>query len=155
MNRIWIVFCALLWATASGADPAYLPEPPFFDTGTDPEKALQDYPLGVITQQAAFAHHGGPDKKMSLVNGKEGWVYIVGYAHNHNTYRLPSGEAKATVETDWELGVRSFTLVFDDGVVIDVIYKDDGSGIGVTAMELQHPRPQRDGDALRQPGSST
>jgi len=34
-------------------------------------------------------------------------------------------------------------LVMDDRdrVVIDVIYKDDGSGIGVTAMELQYPRP--------------
>ncbi|MDY6981371.1 MAG: hypothetical protein SV201_15985 [Pseudomonadota bacterium] len=143
MNRIWIVFCALLWTAISTAEPVYLPEPPFFGTGTDPEKVLQDYPLGVITSQAAFAHHGAPEKKISLVNGKEGWVYTVGYARDRKTYQQPSGETKRVEETDWALGVRSFTLVFDDEVVIDVIYKDDGSGIGVTAMELQHPRPQR------------
>lgn len=143
MNRIWIVFCALLWTVVSTAEPGYLPEPPLFDADTDPEKALQDYPLGVITSLAAFAHHGGPEKKMSLANGKEGWVYTVGYARDGKTYHLPSGETKRVEETDWTLGVRSFTLVFDDGVVIDVIYKNDGTGIGVTAMELQHPRPQR------------
>ena len=143
MNRIWIVFCALLWTAVSAAEPGSLPRPPFFDTDTNPEKALQDYPLGVITSQAAFAYHGGPEKKLSLANGKEGWVYIVGYGRDLKTYRLPSGETRTVEETAWELGVRSFTLVFDDGVVIDVIYKDDGSGIGVTAMELQHPRPQQ------------
>lgn len=143
MHRIWIVVCGLLWTAVSVAEPGYLPKPPRFDTDTDPETALQAYPLGVITPQAAFAHHGGPEKKMSLANGKEGWVYTVGYARDRKTYRLPSGETKRVEETDWTLGVRSFTLVFDEGVVIDVIYKDDGSGIGVTAMELQHPRPQR------------
>jgi len=56
---------------------------------------------------------------------------------------MPSGKSKVVEEIDWSLSVRSFTLVLDDGVVIDVIYKDDGTGIGVTAMELQHPRPQR------------
>lgn len=143
MNRIWIVFCGLLWTAVSIAEPGYLPRPPLFDTDTDPEKALQDYPLGVITTQAAFAHHGTPEKKLPLANGKQGWVYTVGYARDRKTYRLPSGETRKVEETDWALGVRSFTLVFDDGVVIDVIYKDDGTGIGVTAMELQHPRPQR------------
>ena len=143
MNRIWIVFFALLWTAISTAKPMHLPEPPHFDTDTDPEKVLQDYPLGIITSLAAFAHHGPPDKKMSLANGKEGWGYTVGYARDRQTYHLPSGDTKRVEETNWALGVRIFTLVFDDGVVIDVIYKDDGSGIGVTAMELQHPRPQR------------
>lgn len=143
MNRIAVLFCAVLWASASGAEPGDLPKPPSFDTDTDPEQVLQDYPLGVITLQAAFAHHGSPDKQVLLANGKEGWVYIVGYAKNRKTYRLPSGETKDVMETDWGLGVRNFVLVMDDRdrVVIDVIYKDDGSGIGVTAMELQYPRP--------------
>ena len=143
MNRIVVLFCAGLWASASGADSGYLPKPPSFDTDTDPEQALQAYPLGVITQQAAFAYHGPPDKQMLLANNKEGWVYTVGYAKNRRTYRLPSGETKDVMETDWGLGVRNFVLVMDDSdrVVIDVIYKDDGSGIGVTAMELQYPRP--------------
>lgn len=144
MNRIWIVFCALLWTAVSVAEPGYLPEPPFFDADTDPETVLQDYPLGVITSQAAFAHHGGPEKKMSLANGKEGWVYTAGYARDRKTYRLPSGETKSVMETDWSLGARQFVLVIDDidRVVTDVIYKDDGTGIGVTAMELQYPRPK-------------
>jgi len=78
-----------------------------------------------------------------LAHGKEGWVYTIGYAKKRKTYRLPSGETKDVMETDWGLGVRNFVLVMDDRdrVVIDVIYKDDGSGIGVTAMELQYPRP--------------
>lgn len=143
MNRILIVFCALLWVTASGADSIFLPEPPAFKLNTDPEVVLQDYPLGTIPRQAAFAHHGGPDKKISLANSKEGWVYFVGYASQRKDYRMPSGKSKVVEEIDWSLSVRSFTLVLDDGVVIDVIYKDDGTGIGVTAMELQHPRPQR------------
>jgi len=71
MNRILIVFCALLWVTASGADSIFLPEPPAFKLNTDPEVVLQDYPLGTIPRQAAFAHHGGPDKKISLANSKE------------------------------------------------------------------------------------
>lgn len=35
MNRIWIVFCALLWTAVSVAEPGYLPEPPLFDADTD------------------------------------------------------------------------------------------------------------------------
>jgi len=143
MNRVLIVFFTLLWVTVSGADSVFLPEPPVFQLDTDPEVALQVYPLGIISRQAAFAHHGGPDKKISLANNKEGWVYIVGYTSQSKAYRLPSGRTKVVDEIDWSVGVRGFTLVFDDGVVIDVIYKDDGKGIGVTAMELQHPRPQR------------
>ncbi len=144
MIRIWVLFSSLLWATASGADPGYLPELPVFDTDTDPEQVLQDYPLGVITLQAAYSHHGEPDKIRLLANGKEGWVYTVGYAKKRKTYRTPSGEVRTIDETNWALGVRDFTLVLDerDRVVIDVIYKDDGKGIGVTAMELQYPRPK-------------
>lgn len=143
MNWLLIVFCALLWTPVSGAGPTPLPKPPIFNSGTDPEIVLKDYPLAVITRQAAFAHHGGPEKKILLANKKQGWIYTVGYASKTRTYRLPSSNYKTMKETDWLLGVRSFTLVFDDNVVIDVIYKDDGKDIGVTAMELQHPRPQQ------------
>ena len=144
MNRIEFLLITFLWASTSAADSGLLPKPPTLSIETDPEPALQIYPLGVITQQAAFSFHGAPDKKVTLPNGKEGWVYAVGYGNNLNTYQLPSGETKSVKETAWELGVRNFTLVFDDDVVIDVIYKDDGNDIGVTAMELQHPRPKRD-----------
>lgn len=143
MNRFELLLITFLSASAAMAETGTLPKPPALTAETRPESVLQTYPLGVITEQAAFAAHGGPDKKITLPNGKPGWVYAVGYAKNRETYRLPSGRTRTVDETAWELGVRNFTLVFDDGVVIDVIYKDDRDGIGVTAMELQHPRPQR------------
>lgn len=143
MNRFELLLITFLSASTAMAETAVLPKPPALTVETQPEAVLQTYPLGVITEQAAFAAHGGPDKKITLPNGKAGWVYVVGYAKNRETYRLPSGQTRTIDETAWELGVRNFTLVFDDGVVIDVIYKDDGEGIGVTAMELQYPRPQR------------
>lgn len=144
MNRIELLLATFLWASSSTANSGFLPKLPNFNIKTKPESALRVYPLGVLTQQAAFSHHGAPEKKVTLPNGKEGWIYVVGYGNNLKTYQLPSGATKTVKETAWELGVRNFTLVFDDGVVIDVIYKDDGNDIGVTAMELQHPRPKRD-----------
>jgi hypothetical protein len=135
---------SLLTLTVS-ANPGYLPKPPHFNTKTDPENILKTYPLGIIKMQPALAHHGLPDKKIRLPNGMDGWVYTVGFVKTHKRYRLPSGETKDVMETDWGLGVRNFVLVFSDKerVVIDVVYKDDGNGIGVTAMELQYPRPAR------------
>lgn len=141
------LFVINLFTLSAAANSGYLPKPPSFSAGTDPEQVLQSYPLGLITMQAALAHHGLTDKKIRLANGREGWVYAVGFVKNHKRYRLPSGETKDVMETDWGLGVRNFVLVFGDKdrVVIDVIYKDDGNGIGVTAMELQYPRPARSG----------
>ena len=141
MVRLWIFICALLLATAGIAASGNALKLPVFDTDTDPEKALRDYPLGVITMQAAYTHHGEPEKITLLANDKEGWVYTTDYAKKQTTVHLPSGEVKAVDITDRRLGVRNFTLVFDDRLVIDVIYKDDGKGIGVTAMEMQYPRP--------------
>jgi hypothetical protein len=141
---VFLLVFSLLTSSVT-ANPGYLPKPPHFNTKTDPEKILQAYPLGIIKMQPALAHHGLPDKKVRLPNGMDGWVYTVGFAKTHKRYRLPSGETKDVMETDWRLGVRNFVLVFSDKerVVIDVIYKDDGNGIGVTAMELQYPRPTR------------
>ncbi len=153
MFKRGIFMLCVLWMGASLADPGYLPKPPTFGTYTDPESALDDYPLGVITRQVTFSYHGAPDKKILLANGKQGWVYMLGYADDQKAYRLPNGDLKTVQETVWELGVRSFTLVFDERVVIDVIYKDDGSGIGVTAMELQHPRPRRESGREQRAGS--
>jgi len=144
------LFVFILFTLSAAENSGYLPKPPFFTAGTNPEQVLQSYPLGIITMQAALAHHGQPDKKNRLANGKEGWVYAVGFIKKSKKYRLPSGETKEVLETDWGLGVRNFVLVFSDKdrVVIDVIYKDDGNGIGVTAMELQYPRPTRSGPKL-------
>lgn len=141
---VFLLVCNL-FPLSSSANTGYLPMPPSFSADTDPEQILQNYPLGLTTMQAALSHHGLADKKIQLVNGREGWVYAVGFMKNQKRYRLPSGETKDVMETDWGLGVRNFVLVFGDNdrVVIDVIYKDDGNGIGVTAMELQYPSPTR------------
>jgi hypothetical protein len=138
MKKIWIVFFTVLWVTASIADTSYLPEPPDFKQNAEPKKILQNYPLGVITMTAAFAHHGEPQEIILLANGKEGWVYKFWYDKKRTKHRIPSSKLK---KSDRELGISNFTLVFDNKKVIDVIYKDDGTGIGVTAMELQITRP--------------
>ncbi|MEW6330284.1 MAG: hypothetical protein AB1560_02385 [Pseudomonadota bacterium] len=139
MIRILFLVCAaLLSATSLAAtnvdgetNPEYdgklsdprLAVPPAFSAKTEPEIALCDYPLGVITKQVAFSRHGAPHKIVTLANSKEGWVYEIPHARGRNTY----------------------TLEFDDGVVIDVIYEDDdglGTGTGVTATEMQAHKAQ-------------
>ena len=110
MNRFELLLITVLSASAAMAETGTLPKPPALTAETHPESVLQTYPLGVITEQAAFAAHGGPDKKITLPNGKPGWVYAVGYAKNRETYRLPSGQTRTADETAWELGVRNFTL---------------------------------------------
>ena len=48
------LFSVFTWA----AEQKYPPMPPVFSTKTDREEALLKYPLGVITKDAAFSHHG-------------------------------------------------------------------------------------------------
>lgn len=131
MIRILFLVCAALLSATSLAEtnvygetnPEYdgklsdlrLAVPPAFSAKTEPEIALCDYPLGVITKQVAFSRHGAPHKIVTLANSKEGWVYEIPHARGSKTY----------------------TLEFDDGVVIDVIYEDDGLGTGVTATVMQ------------------
>ncbi len=106
-----------LWVGAGvAAEQKYLPMPPSFDARTDPEEALTKYPLGAITKQAAFSHHGKEHRTVTLPNGDEGKVYQVG-----------SG-----------MGLRTYTLVFNDkGVVTDVLYNEKGRHNGLTALQLQ------------------
>ncbi len=106
-----------LWVgTGVAAEQKYPPMPPTFDTRTDPQEALTKYPLGVITKQAAFSHHGKESRTVTLPNGDEGMVYQVG-----------SG-----------MGLRTYTLVFSDkGVVTDVLYNEKGRHNGLTAIQLQ------------------
>ena len=106
------LFSAFTWA----AEQKYPPMPPVFSTKTDREEALLKYPLGVITQVAAFAHHGQATRKVTLPNGNEGWVYQVGE----------------------ESGLRTYTLEFNEkGVVTDVLYNEKGRHNGLTALQLQ------------------
>jgi hypothetical protein len=92
--------------------------PPKFSLESDPVKVLKDYPLGVITRQQAFAHHGGPVQKVKLPNGLEGWLYTAGE----------------------EAGVPSvYVLEFSrDGLVIDVLHKSYRYKLGHSALQYQY-----------------
>ena len=100
------------------AQPETLPMPPGFTLDADPEKTLADYPLGVITKEAAFVHHGKANRELLLPNGNTGWLYDVGGQEWHRSYMLAIG---------------------DDGIVKDVIYYDHGrfSKYGLTALQVQ------------------
>ncbi len=126
-------------ALVTTAMAGQLSMPPSFTVQSDPETVLRAYPLGVITKQAAFSHHGKAIRILILPNGKEGWVYEVGIKEAR-TYEHPTKEKqKHTVyETDPGSGVRTYTLEFDSkGVVIDVLYNEQGRHDGLTALQLQ------------------
>jgi hypothetical protein len=114
MTAIMMValFGVFIWA----AEPRYPPMLPDFSTKTDMKEALLKYPLGVITKDAAFSHHGQATRKVTLPNGNEGWVYQVGEG----------------------TGLRTYTLEFNDkGVVTDVLYNEKGRHNGLNALQLQ------------------
>jgi hypothetical protein len=108
----------ILWASAGLAEQAQQAMPPRFSVENDPAEVLKNYPLGVITEQEAFAHHGGPVRKVKLPNGMQGWLYT-------------SGEVA---------GVPSvYVLEFSgDGVVIDVLHKDYRYKFGHSALQYQY-----------------
>lgn len=116
-----VVILAVTMAALSGsfiwaAEQKYLPMPPTFSATADPAEVLRRYPLGAITKQAAFSHHGQATRSVVLPNSNEGWVYRAGE----------------------ESGLRTFTLVFSEkGVVIDVLYNERGRHNGLTALQLQ------------------
>lgn len=91
--------------------------PPKFAYEDEPEKVLRGYPLGVINKQEAFAHHGGPVRKITLPNGNEGWLYSTG--------------EKAGVP---ELYILQFS---SDGRVIDVMHKSMHYKNGHSALQYQ------------------
>ncbi|NOQ88457.1 MAG: hypothetical protein GQ550_05985 [Gammaproteobacteria bacterium] len=79
------------------------PMPPTFSFKHEPEQVLREYPLGLINKQEAFAHHGGPVRKVTLPNGNNGWLYSTGEEAG-----IP------------ELYIIQFS---NDGMVIDVMHK--------------------------------
>lgn len=106
------------WALVSHAAQPQKQMPPKFSLVTDPAEVLQKYPLGVINEQDAFAHHGGAVRKVTLPNGNTGWLYKAGE----------------------EAGVPSiYVLEFSgDGIVIDVLHKDHRYRIGHSALQYQY-----------------
>jgi len=116
---LWIVPGVLvLWTSVGLAGQPQKPMPPSFSLESDPAEILHNYPLGIISEQDAFAHHGGPVRMVTLPNGNRGWLY-------------KSGE---------EAGVPSiYVLQFSsDGIVIDVLHKDYRYKIGHSALQYQY-----------------
>jgi hypothetical protein len=114
----WLLL-VLLFVTSIGlAGQPQKPMPPKFSLDTDPAEILHNYPLGVISEQDAFAHHGGPVRKVTLPNGRQGWLYTAGE----------------------EAGVPSiYILHFSaDGIVTDVLHKDYRYKIGHSALQYQY-----------------
>ena len=108
----------LLCSTAALSAPVQKSMPPSLSLGSDPAEVLHAYPLGVINEQEAFAHHGGPVRKVTLPNGNAGWLYVAG-----ETEGVPS------------IYVLEFS---QDGVVIDVLHKDHRYKIGHSALQYQY-----------------
>lgn len=123
------------------AHSANLPMPPVFSSFAPVEETLRAYPLGVITRQAAYSHHGQAHREIRLPNGLQGWVYDVGGLPKAVPYVNPAGGKQMARETEPRHATRSYTLVFDGrGVVVDVLYNESGRHDGFTALSLQHAK---------------
>lgn len=134
-----MILAILLGTLASLAQSANLPMPPKFMQEADIEQTLRAYPLGVITKQAAFSHHGKAHRETMLPNGLKGWTYDVGGLPKAVAYVSPAGGKQTVRETEMRHGTRGYTLVFDSrGLVVDVLYNEDGRHDGLTALSLQH-----------------
>lgn len=132
-----LIFVLVPWGGFARA--ASLPMPPVFKLDASAEQTLRAYPLGVITRQAAFSHHGKAHREIRLPNGLAGWVYDVGGLLGTTPYVSPTGKKQAVTEKEAVHQARSYTLVFDSrGVVIDVLYNENGRHDGLTALALQH-----------------
>lgn len=139
------LFLALLLAPlASQSQPVGAPMPPTFKRNAAIEQTLRAYPLGVITEQMAFSHHGEPHRKLKLPNGLTGWIYDVGGLPVSAPYVSPTGKKQTVTETDPSHAARSYTLVFDNrGIVVDVLYNERGRHDGLTALALQNAKGVR------------
>lgn len=133
------LFLALALNPWGGLARAALPMPPVFSPNAPVEQTLQSYPLGVITKQAAFSHHGKAHREIKLPNGLAGWVYDVGGLPKTTLYVSPTGKKQTVTETEAAHQARGYTLVFDNrGLVVDVLYNEKGPHDGLTALSLQH-----------------
>ncbi|HKK07048.1 MAG TPA: hypothetical protein VKA50_14495 [Gammaproteobacteria bacterium] len=139
--RITAALTLLVAALAVGAGQAWaakLPMPPTFSVDADPVTVLKDYPLGVLTRQAVFAHHGQPDKKVILPNGNRAWVYRVRMRANRQTYHEPNGSEQTLTETREGSRRMRYTVEFDSrGIVTDVLYNEVGPHNGLSAVQVQ------------------
>lgn len=149
MNK-WIIalFGMFLAMSVVAAEPIKpLPMPPEFSSDTSSEKILAAYPLGVITKLAAFAHHGQAHRKVTLVNGMEGWVYEVHTVGDPKGYVKHDGTEVQVNEIAKHPAMATYTLVFDHGgTVVDVLYAEAEHAAMQSALLVQR---QQHGDKAR------
>lgn len=116
-----------------------LPILPTLAPEADIEQTLRAYPLGIITKQGTLSYHSKAHREVKLPNGRVGWVYDVGSLQQTVPYVSPAGERQSVLETEPRHRPRGYTLVFDNrGVVVDVLYNEDGRHDGLAALSLQH-----------------
>jgi hypothetical protein len=149
MNKsIIALFGMFLAVSVVAAEPLkHLPMPPEFGPDTSSEKILAAYPLGVITKLAAFAHHGQAIRKVTLVNGMEGWVYEVHTVGDTKGYVKHDGTEVQVNEIGNHPAMATYTLVFDHGgTVVDVLYTEAERAALQSALLVQR---QQHGDKAR------
>ena len=81
---------------------------------TYPAGYVERFPLNTVTEAELLAKIGPPNQKMKI-DGKQAFVYRMGE----------------------DYGVRSYTYIFENGVVSDVIYNDNGPMNGISASQKQ------------------
>ncbi|MFH1984159.1 MAG: hypothetical protein ABIL58_20150 [Pseudomonadota bacterium] len=81
---------------------------------TAPPSYLKTFPLGQITEKEMIMKAGPPNRTIEI-DGKKAFVYDLGEV----------------------MGARSFTYIFENGVVDDVLYNDMGQYNGITAKQYQ------------------
>ncbi|MCW8966180.1 MAG: hypothetical protein OQK82_05790 [Candidatus Pacearchaeota archaeon] len=112
--------------------------PPSFTADHDLLDPLKSYPLGSVNSQQVFSFHGEPLRELRLLNGFVGWVYEAGNFKKKIAYKSPNNETKTFVEITRTSNTHTYTLVFDTrGIVIDVLYNEQGRHDGKTALQLQ------------------
>jgi hypothetical protein len=134
----YLTIVLLFLTTIATASQGEIPRPPFFSDDADPEEVLLDYPLNVMTEQLAFSYHGAPIEKFTLPNGHTGWVYEVGGTPTHRLYISPSGNENHLFEADRSAGLKTYILVFDEEMVVNVLYRDNDRDKALSALQLQH-----------------
>ena len=117
IKEIILIAVFTLLSNIALAGQAKISMPPTFSFNYEPENILREYPLGLINKQEAFAHHGGPLRKLRLPNGNDAWLYSV-------------GEEAGTSE----LYILQFSR---EGMVVDVMHKSLHYKKGHSALQYQ------------------
>jgi hypothetical protein len=81
---------------------------------TVPTGYLENFPLGLVTENEMISESGPPDRTADI-GGKKAYVYELGEGY----------------------GKRTYTYIVDNGVIADVLYNDQGPYNGITARSRQ------------------